>query len=250
MTAEPRRGQEAPSAPCRTCGQPLAAGKAVCPACGAAHGEANRCPHCNAVADVEPHAALGFRCLVCGGPRLAFDLDGVGLGAKSQAELVRAGTEQTKHLMFTAGGLSLLGLGGLGLLVATIVVLAASPGVVPTVAALLGSLVPLAAGAWALSRAARARTGRGEAIQRARVAAMADVQAVTGTLEAARVASIMRIEPEQAELLLAEASVATFLNEAPAPRVRVDAEAAALTADTELTAVSEETAKGKTELSS
>ena len=117
-------------------------------------------------------------------------------------------------------------------------------------AALLGALVPLAAGAWALSRAARARGGRGEAIQRARVAAIADVQAVTGTLEAARVARIMRIEPEQAELLLAEASVATFLNEAPAPRVRVDAEAEALTAETELTTASEGMARGKTELGS
>ncbi len=218
----PARPEPAESAPCRTCGKPLPAGKAACPACGAAHGEGNRCPHCRVVADVEAHPALGFRCLVCGGPRLAFDLDGVGLGDESERALREAGRQQAQHAMFSAGGLALVGMGALAVLVAGVVVLAASPGVAPAFAAFLASLVPLSAGLWALRRAARARAARGSALQRARVAALADVQAATGSLEAARVAEIMRLSPEASELLLAEASVATFLNEAPAPRLRVD----------------------------
>ena len=226
----------------------------MCPACGAAHGEANRCPHCNVVADVERHAALGFRCLSCGGPRLAFDLDGVSLGDKSQRALIEAGSEQTKHLMFTAGGLALLGMGALAVLVASIVVLAASPGGVPALAAFLAALIPVGLGAWALNRAAKARGMRDAALHGARVAALGDVQAVTGTLEAAHVAQVMRIAPEQAELLLAEASVATFLNEAPAPRVRVDERAATATdlSETELThePSAEPARKGETEIGS
>lgn len=194
----------------------------MCPACGAASGDANRCPHCRAVADVEPHAALGFRCLVCGGPRIALDLAGVTLGPTAEGALREAAREQTKHWMFTAGGALLLGMGALAVLVASAVVLAASPGALPATAAILGAFVPLLAGAWALRHAAGARERRGAALQRARVAALANVQAVTGVLDGARVAEALRLDPEQAELLLAEASVASLLNEAPVPRLRVD----------------------------
>jgi hypothetical protein len=214
--------EPAMSAPCRTCGQPLPAGKALCPTCGAAHGEANRCPHCRALADVEPHRALGFRCLVCGGPRIAIDLDGVTLGDSAKRALESAAREQTKHLMFTAGGLVLAGMGALALLIATVVVVTAAPGIAAGLAAFLAAGVPLAAGLWALTRATGARRLRDRALHQARVAALANVQAITGVLDAARVAQLMRLDAEQAELLLAEASVATMLDEAPAPRLRVD----------------------------
>src|SRR4051812_37828668 len=92
---EPEHG-----APCRNCGQALPAGQSVCPACGAAEGEANRCPHCHAIADVQPHRTLGFRCLVCGGPRVALGLSNVTLSPRTGAALTSAGTEQTKHVMF------------------------------------------------------------------------------------------------------------------------------------------------------
>lgn len=208
---------------CRNCGQTLPPGQSVCPACGAAHGEANRCPHCDAIADVEPHRALGFRCLVCGGPRVALDVAGVTPSARTTSSLVSAGSEQTKHVMFSAAGLLLTGMGGLSLLIATVVVLAASPGLLPALAAYAAASVPLIAGLFALSRAATARALRNEALRTAQISALGDVQAVTGQLEAQRVVELMRLTPERAELLLAEASVAALLNEAPppAPRVRV-----------------------------
>lgn len=210
-------------APCRNCGQPLPPGQSVCPACGAAHGEANRCPHCNAIADVEPHSALGFRCLVCGGPRVALDVASVTPSARTTSALVSAGSEQTKHVMFTAAGLLLTGMGALSLMLATVVLLAASPGLVPTLAAYAAAAVPLLAGLFALSRAATARLLRTDALRTAQISALGDVQAVTGVLDAQRVVELMRLPPERAELLLAEASVAALLNEAPAPRLRVEA---------------------------
>jgi hypothetical protein len=208
--------------PCRNCGQALPAGKSVCAACGAAHGESNVCPHCNATADVEPSAALGFRCLVCGGPRVALDLPNVTLGPRTRAALVTAASEQTKHLMYSAAGFLLAGMGALAVLIASAVVLTASPEPWATLATYVAAGAPLAAGLWALARARTARLLRGEGLRTAQIGALADVQATTGPLTAAQVAQALRIGPERAELLLAELSVAALLDEAPPPRLRVD----------------------------
>ena len=213
----------ATSAPCRNCGQALPAGKSVCAACGAAHGESNVCPHCNATADVEPNATLGFRCLVCGGPRVALNLPSVALGARTRAALVAAASEQTKHLMYSAAGFLLAGMGALAVLIASAVVLTASPEPWATLATYLAAGAPLVAGLWALARARTARMLRGEGLRTAQLSALADVQATTGPLTAAQVADALRIGAERAELLLAELSVAALLDEAPAPRLRIDA---------------------------
>jgi len=241
-------------ATCRTCGRALPPGSAVCPGCGAAHGEANQCPHCHAVADVAPHPTLGFRCLVCGGPRVALDVQNVSPSARTRAALESAGREQTKHLMFQAGGLVLSGMGLLALLIATVVVLSTGPNALLTIAAFGAGCVPLIAGLFALARAAGARKLRGQAVHAAQVSALGDVQAVLGLLDAARVSQVMRIPPEQAELLLAEASVATYLNEGPAPRVRVDGSTSGTvlgdSAELEETAATEHgrTTRGDTEI--
>lgn len=210
------------AATCRNCGQALAPGHAVCQRCGAAHGAANQCPHCSAVADVERHPALGFSCLVCGGPRVALDVRGVELSPRTSDALRSAGKAQTQHLMLSAAGFALVGMGALALLVATLAVLATSPSALLTAAVYAASAVPVATGAFALGRAARARRARTEELLRARVSALADVQAVTGVLSAERVAQVLRVSPETAELVLAEASVAHYLNEGPAPRARVE----------------------------
>jgi len=211
-----------PGATCRNCGQPLAPGSSVCGGCGAAHGEANRCPHCNSVADVETHPALGFRCLVCGGPRVALDIQDVTPSAQTQALLKAAGSEQTQHVMYSAAGFMLAGMGLLALLVATAVIASASPGVAATLSIYLAATVPLATGIFALRRAATARQLRGAALSAAQVSALGDVQAVTGVLDAERAARLLRIAPERAELLLAEASISALLEQAPAPRLRVE----------------------------
>lgn len=209
--------------PCRNCGQALPSGKSACPSCGAAQGEGNRCPHCHALADVAPHAALGFRCLVCGGPRVALDSADVSLSAQTNQALANAGTEQTKHLMFSAAGYFLAGMGALALLLAAVVDVSASPGLVATIAVYLAAAVPFAAGLFSLAGARAARKRRAEALRVAQIGALSDVQAVKGALSPAGVAQLMRISPERAELLLAEASVASMLNEVPAARLRVEA---------------------------
>ncbi len=187
---------------------------------------ASSCPHCGALAIVEPHAALGLRCAVCGGPRLVLDAPEVELGASAQAALKSAGREHTRHVMLSAAGLALSGLGALALLVASAVLLAVSPSLLPTLLTLLACSVPVGAGLWALRAAAAARGQRSEALHAARLAALSDAQAVLGTLDATRVSQLLQVDPEQAELLLAEASVAALLEQA-APRLRVDAEPAA-----------------------
>lgn len=210
------------AATCQTCGRALAPDAAVCRGCGAAQGEANRCPHCDAVADVERHGSLGFRCLVCGGPRVALDFEGVVPSARTNDALRSAGKEQTQHLVLSAAGFALLGLGALAVLVATLAVLATSQSALLAVLALGTTAVPLLAGAFALTRAARARKLRQAALLRARASALGDVQAVTGVLSPERVSEVLRISKEAAELLSAEASVERYLNEAPPPRVRVE----------------------------
>lgn len=219
------------SAPCRNCGQALPAGKSVCAACGAAHGESNVCPHCNATADVEPSATLGFRCLVCGGPRIALSLPNVTLGARTRSALATAASEQAKHLMYSAAGFLLAGMGALAVLIASAVVLTTSPEPWATAATYLAAGAPLAAGLWALARARTARLLRGEGLRTAQISALADVQATTGPLTAAQVAEALRLGPERAELLVAELSVAALLDDAPPPRLRVDAPVATQLSD-------------------
>jgi len=213
--------EKGPGAACHACGKSLPADTLICAACGAAHGESNRCPHCNVVADVEPHPSLGFRCRVCGGPRVPLDVAGVTLGQNVKAALEGAGREHSRNLAFSAVGFLLTGMGGVAFLVAAVLLLAASPGLLPILATLFACSVPVVAGLTVLGRAARARTLRGQALHLAQVSALSDIQAVTGVLDAGRAAQVLRIAPEQAELLLAEASVGALLGEAPPPRVRV-----------------------------
>lgn len=189
------------------------------------------CPHCGVVADVDAHRALGFRCRVCGGPRVVVDVPEVSLGAPTSAALKEAGREHTKHWLLTAAGSALLGAGALGLLVAAVVVLAAAPGLVATLATFLGASIPLLAGTWTLRSAATARHARDEALRNARLGALHDAQAVLGQLDGARIAELMRLDVEQAELLSAEASVASLLEQAALPRVRVAATAPPLADD-------------------
>ena len=234
--------------PCRACGAALPDGKSVCPACGAAHGEENRCPHCTAIADVQPHATLGFVCRVCGGPRIAVDARFAVPSQSTKTALVSAGREQTKHLMFSAAGFLLGGMGALGLVIAGVVVLAATPGLLPSLAAFLAASVPFAAGLLALRRAGQARDRRSEALHAARLGALGDVEAVAGPLDAARAAELLRIDAEQAELLLAERSVVALLQGRPEPRLRIEAPAATALDDSPMEAApNTEKQRGQTE---
>lgn len=182
----------------------------------------SRCPHCGAEAIVERHSGLGFRCAVCGGPRLTLESQ-LASSERFEQRLRSAGKAHTRHLMFTAAGLVLLGLGSLALLVATLVVLTATPGALAALLALIACSVPIACGLWALGRAAAARRERATALHDARLAALAEAEPALGPLDATRAAELLQIGVDEAELLLAEVSVAALL-EPPAPRRRIAGE--------------------------
>ncbi|MBX7193657.1 MAG: hypothetical protein K1X94_16490 [Sandaracinaceae bacterium] len=54
--------------PCPTCKFAVPDGAVKCPQCGRVFGEANRCPHCHAIASARP-SGDGFVCVACGKPR-------------------------------------------------------------------------------------------------------------------------------------------------------------------------------------
>ena len=54
--------------PCPTCSFAVPDGATKCPQCGRVFGEANRCPHCHAIAAARP-SGKGFVCSACGKPR-------------------------------------------------------------------------------------------------------------------------------------------------------------------------------------
>jgi hypothetical protein len=58
----------ADGSPCPTCQFLVPEGAERCPQCGRVFGEANRCPHCHAVAAARPTAS-GYVCGACGKPR-------------------------------------------------------------------------------------------------------------------------------------------------------------------------------------
>lgn len=58
----------ADASPCPTCQFLVPEGAERCPQCGRVFGEANRCPHCHAIAAARPTAS-GYVCAACGKPR-------------------------------------------------------------------------------------------------------------------------------------------------------------------------------------
>ncbi|MBN8611404.1 MAG: hypothetical protein J0L92_12495 [Deltaproteobacteria bacterium] len=56
------------STPCPTCNFAVPDGREKCPQCGRVFGEANRCPHCHAIASVRS-SGKGFVCSACGKSR-------------------------------------------------------------------------------------------------------------------------------------------------------------------------------------
>lgn len=85
--------------PCATCGFAVPDGASRCPQCGRVFGEANRCPHCHAIAAVRP-SGDGFVCTACGHER----------ALSPGTTIVRAeGGKVQRRLMRLLGGLALAG---------------------------------------------------------------------------------------------------------------------------------------------
>ena len=178
----------------------------VCARCGNTAGEANRCPHCGAIARVEPKGAgvsLTWVCGVCGGPRMP---NGVFSGEAVTMPLREARASQQRALRARAQFWAFTVMA----LFFTMVALAAWP-----VAAFVSHLILLAMAAMptlfavrARARAGRAAEGEREAIDRAWLAAAEDItsRAKKG-VTVAELAKQLKVDPVKAEKLLTELAV-------------------------------------------
>lgn len=225
---------------CPTCGTAVPAGAARCPGCGRVFGEANRCPHCHAIAAVRRKGG-GYVCIACGGARQ---------GGPGVAVLGDEGPSRIEQL--TVGGVDpasralarLVRFGGV-LLVAAAAVAGAIALAVPG-APVLVMMVAAAAlgigGVTAMSQASRvesrARDRRRRALEQ-RVLALAESH--RGDLTATTVAKELHLGLDEADAVLtamADGSRVTVEVDgdgivhyefrelrAAAPRVRIDASA-------------------------
>jgi len=191
-------------ATCSACGAVAVSG-GVCGRCGNTSGESNRCPHCNAVARVEPKGAgmsLKWVCGVCGGPRMP---NGVG-GEAAAAPLREARTSQRRALRARAQFWAFTVMA----LFFTMVAVAAWPA-----AALVSHLILLAMATTptlfavrARTRASRATEDENEALDRAWLAAAEDVTShAKKGVTVAELAARLKIDALKAEKLLTELAV-------------------------------------------
>jgi hypothetical protein len=191
---------EAPTT-CPTCGTAVPHGAAKCPGCGRVFGEANRCPHCHAVAAVRRKGS-GYVCVACGKERQVEPGSTV-LGAEGAArvdQLSIGGVDPASAAMAR-----LLRFGGVLLVAAAVV--AGAVGVVATSAPLVVMMVAAAAlgagGITAMSQAARVESGarerRAAQIQR-RILALAEASG--GELTATAAARALHLGLEEADAAL------------------------------------------------
>ncbi|MEA2748368.1 MAG: hypothetical protein QOI41_2511, partial [Myxococcales bacterium] len=177
----------------------------VCGRCGNTSGESNRCPHCNAIARVEPKgsgASLTWVCGVCGGPRMP-----QGAGGEAAAQPLReARASQRRALRGRAQFWAFTVIA----LFFTLVAVAAWP-----VAAFVSHLILLAmataptlVAVRARSRAHRADADANEALERAWLAAAEDVTShAKKGVTVAELAARLKIDAVKAEKLLTELAV-------------------------------------------
>lgn len=188
---------------CSACGA-SAVTDGVCGRCGNASGDGNRCPHCSAVARVEPKgsgASVRWVCGVCGGPRMPS-----GLGGEAAVTPLReAKASQTRATRARAAFWVFVTIASFF----TLVAVAAWP------AALLMKLIwlavavtPTAFAVRARARASRATDDANEALDRAWLAAAEDAtsQAKKG-VTVAELAARLKIDPVKAEELLTQLAV-------------------------------------------
>jgi hypothetical protein len=188
---------------CRVCGTKLPT-SLVCEKCGAVHGERWRCPHCGAVADVEPSKRLRWRCKVCGGPRVPSDDAAVVRSGAETPALERAQRAERVAAAWRVAAGVVAGFGSLSLVVALLVLAVVTPGVLGTLGASFAVLVPFVL-AWILWRRGNAEAMKiGDALDEAwQHVAREVLEAHGGELTAAELARTMRADAATAEHLMA-----------------------------------------------
>lgn len=219
---------------CSACGA-VAVRDGVCSNCGSAFGETNRCPHCRAVARVEPKghgAEAAWVCAACGGPRMPG-----GLGAQAALTPLReakASLDRATRARARVWGLALMAF------FFTLIALAAWPaGLVVKLLVLAAALTPTVLALRARSEARHAKGDADEALTRAWLAAAQEAAAESKNgVTVAELAARLKIDEAKAERLLTQLSVHeqtridvgddaevrySVAPEIAVPRVRVDA---------------------------
>lgn len=192
-----------------------------CVKCGAVFGEAYRCPHCQALSDVESSSTLYYRCRACGGPRVPPTESPI---SEAETALLRsARNDQLRQLAFRAGAGFALASGVLSLLVTSVVLLVVSAGAFAKGAALVASLIPFVLAFLAQQRSRAHAKTLDASLQQAWLLAATRAVRERGTLSAGELARALRIDESRAELLLAEVSVQDFVHSPaePAARLRI-----------------------------
>ncbi|MDB4934767.1 MAG: hypothetical protein JWP87_1739 [Labilithrix sp.] len=195
MNASPAR--------CSACGADAVVG-GVCGRCGTPSGEANRCPHCSAIARVEPKgsgASLTWVCGVCGGPRMPAGAGGEAAMTplrEAKASQSRAARARASFWLFAIMATFF-----------TLVALAAWPaGLIVKLILLTLAITPTAFAVRARARAGRAKGDANEALDRAWLAAAEDVAShAKKGVTVAELASRLKIDPVKAEKLLTQLAV-------------------------------------------
>jgi len=161
------------------------------------------CPHCGALARLEPSAALRWRCGVCGGPVVPTE-DGVRRSGDELADLVVAQRARAIAVGWKAAGVLL---GGVALMAVGLAVLLWGLS-----RAAFAVVTVLAVGAAALAALTARRSGRSDReardrLDRAWQKAAADVLRARGDeVTAAQLAKAMHTDEAHAEALLGQLS--------------------------------------------
>jgi hypothetical protein len=185
---------------CPACGAPAFPAGGLCGRCGYASGEANRCPHCNAVARTEGRG-LRTICAVCGGPRVPHNE-----GGEASARLLK---NQKAHLAAARLASAATVFQAIFAALATLVGLALAPASIAEKMFLFAiALVPLVL---ALRSRARAKSER-EAADRAgedawQAAAEAIAAGAPQGITASSLAKALDVEEEHADRLLTALTV-------------------------------------------
>jgi len=205
-------GQASADRACPACAKPLPSNATRCPNCGLALGEHQRCPHCHAIADVEPSAEARFVCSVCGGVRIPIEDAKVVRSAEQLELLKRATAGRSARSVWRIVAIVVASFGAFSALVLWVTLTFAPPPTVAVVVAVFAVLVPLAFSLFALQRSRACAVGLEPAIDQAWRAAAADIaRSRGGDLDAAELAKQTRIAEREADQLLARMSAESLL---------------------------------------
>jgi hypothetical protein len=165
------------------------------------------CPHCRTTAGVTSARGGGYRCKLCGGPRVVSSDAIVALSGNEVPLLQEARRSgRARWLWLAASGSSALVAAG-SLTFALVLVLLFDPTAIVTTLLLGLAALPLIFALWSFRRAGRARSAASAALHEARLGALRDTLGHGRELSANDVSRLLALPAETSENLLAELNV-------------------------------------------